>query len=93
MSRVDDPEPAYVQPPEDETRGRGILSTRSLLILAISMITATISGASAGLSASMATASLGVGDRVAVGFLAAISAGAIIGLTTASTLNNLVNRP
>jgi hypothetical protein len=70
------------------------MSTRSLLILVVSAVAALLAGASAGASAAIAVPdSLGVAGRVAIGFLAALGAGIVIGLTTASTLNSLVNRP
>jgi hypothetical protein len=94
LSRVNEPRHSPAQPPDIRTGEQGIMSTRSLVILAISAATALLAGASAGASAAIATPdSLGVAGRVAIGLLAALVAGIVIGLTTAGTLNSLVNRP
>jgi hypothetical protein len=70
-----------------------MMSTRSLLILVISAVAALLAGASAGVTAALAAPdALGVAGRVATGFLTALGAGLVIGLTTASALNGLVRR-
>lgn len=94
MPRVNDPSHLPAKPPDDKEGEQGIMSTRSLLILVVSAVTALLAGASAGASAAIAVpSSSGIAGRVAIGLVAALGAGILVGLTTASTLNTLVNRP
>ena len=93
MSRVNEASHSPAQPSDGKAGEQGILSTRSLLILMISAAAALLAGTSAGLTTAMvATDSLGVGTRVAIGLLAGLVAGITAGLTIAIKLNTLVNR-
>jgi hypothetical protein len=76
-----------------DSKQGALLSTRALVILAVSGCIGLLAGISAGVAAGIQAApSLGSGAGVALGLIAGIVAMAVAGGATAATLHSLIGR-